>query len=146
MKKKSIIILFSLLFLLFLFLQKPTHYSDSIIEEAIPIREEENITGIEYHIQIGKKVKDASLDINTHILDSIYHYKDISLIDQFTVKIIMKNQSKYPYLLKKIELLSHERREDVSYQLQGNDIVLHLNHDFFMNYQKNDRIILSLVK
>lgn len=146
MKNYSIIIFFSLLLLLFVFLEKPSNINSSISEEAIPIREENIITGIEYHIQIGKRVRNTTLDINTHILDSIYHYKDISTIELFTVKIIMDNQSKYPYLLKKIELLSQGKKEDISYQLQGNDIVLHLNHSFFMNYHKNDMIILLLVK
>ena len=146
MKNYSIIIFFSLLLLLFLFLEKPTNRSDYISEEVIPIREEDIITGIEYHIQIGKRVKNATLDINTHILDSIYHYKDISTIERFTVKIIMDNQSKYTYLLKKIELLSQGKREDISYQLQGKDIILYLNQSYFKNYHKNDMIILLLVK
>lgn len=146
MKNYSIIIFFSLLLLLFLFLEKPTNRSDYISEEVIPIREEDIITGIEYHIQIGKRVRKASLDINTHILDSIYHYKDISTIEKFTVKIIMDNQSKYTYLLKKIELLSQGKREDISYQLQGKDIILYLNQSYFKNYHKNDMIILLLVK
>lgn len=146
MKNYSIIIFFSLLLLLFLFLEKPTNRSDYISEEVIPIREEDIITGIEYHIQIGKRVRNASLDINTHILDSIYHYKDISTIEKFTVKIIMDNQSKYTYLLKKIELLSQGKREDISYQLQGKDIILYLNQSYFKNYHKNDMIILLLVK
>ena len=146
MKNYSIIIFFPLLLLLFLFLEKPTNRSDYISEEVIPIREEDIITGIEYHIQIGKRVKNATLDINTHILDSIYHYKDISTIERFTVKIIMDNQSKYTYLLKKIELLSQGKREDISYQLQGKDIILYLNQSYFKNYHKNDMIILLLVK
>lgn len=146
MKNYSIIIFFSLLLLLFLFLEKPTNRNDYISEEVIPIREEDIITGIEYHIQIGKRVKNATLDINTHILDSIYHYKDISTIERFTVKIIMDNQSKYTYLLKKIELLSQGKREDISYQLQGKDIILYLNQSYFKNYHKNDMIILLLVK
>ena len=146
MKNYSIIIFFSLLLLLFLFLEKPTNRGDYISEEVIPIREEDIITGIEYHIQIGKRVKNATLDINTHILDSIYHYKDISTIERFTVKIIMDNQSKYTYLLKKIELLSQGKREDISYQLQGKDIILYLNQSYFKNYHKNDMIILLLVK
>lgn len=146
MKNYSIIIFFSLLLLLFLFLEKPTSRSDYISEEVVPIREEDIITGIEYHIQIGKRVKNASLDINTHILDSIYHYKDISTIEKFTVKIIMDNQSKYTYLLKKIELLCQGKREDISYQLQGKDIILYLNQSYFKNYHKDDMIILLLVK
>ena len=146
MKNYSIIIFFSLLLLLFIFLEKPTIRSNYISEEVIPIREEDIITGIEYHIQIGKRVRNATLDINTHILDSIYHYKDISTIEKFTVKIIMDNQSKYSYLLKKIELLSQGKREDISYQLQGKDIILYLNQSYFKNYHKDDMIILLLVK
>lgn len=146
MKNYSIIIFFSLLLLLFIFLEKPSNINSSISEEVIPIREEDIITGIEYHIQIGKRVRNATLDINTHILDSIYHYKDISTIEKFMVKIIMDNQSKYSYLLKKIELLSQGKREDISYQLQGKDIILYLNQSYFKNYHKDDMIILLLVK
>ena len=146
MKNYSTIIFFSLVLILFLFLEKPSNASDFISEEAIPIREEDIITGIEYHIQIGKRVKNATLDINTHILDSIFHYKDISTIEHFTVKIIMDNKSKHPYLLKRIELFSQGKKENISYQRKGNDIVLNLNQSFFMNYHKNDMIILLLVK
>ena len=99
------IFLFFFLFFLVVF-SKPLSL-EKIGEEAIPIREDGIIIGMDYYITINKYMKDNSITISSHVLDSILHYKDPSLIHNFFIRLSIDNKSKYDYLLKNICILDN---------------------------------------
>ena len=100
-------ILFVMIIFSFLFVVGFFHSSSlaEIEEEAFPIWEEDRIIGLNYKITIGKSIKDKRVTITTHVLDSIYHYKDVKTIDQFSVYFIIDNKAKYSYSLKDIYIV-----------------------------------------
>ena len=122
---------------------------DRITEEAIPIREEEIITGLNYHITIGKNVQDSSLVISSKILDSIVHYKDTHMIEDFTIHLIIHNQTENSYLLKKIYIIDSSTnivKKDISYVMKNNEFLFHLDSFYFKEYKKEDQVFIELEK
>ena len=154
MKKIHILILFIIIILFFfLFIMigfsKPLSL-EKIGEEAFPIRDLDTIMGMEYVLTIYPYVKDSSLTVSSHILESILHYKDPSLIHDFFIRISIHNQSKYDYLLKSIRIIDTHTNlliEEVSYEKENNNIFrFHLSEDFFHSYHSSYKIQIELEK
>ena len=89
------------LFILLCFISN-TCGKDSVVEEVDPVRNNDIIVGINYSVTLDKNFNNSRVD--THIIDSIYHYKDLDRIDNFIVNITIRNNSKYDYKLEKILL------------------------------------------
>lgn len=76
---------------------------NDIDEEVSPIRENERIIGFNYYIILPKNY-DCSKKLKTHIIDSISHYTDISLVQELYISVTINNQSKESYQLKDVYL------------------------------------------
>lgn len=153
MKKVSIsivtivVFLFSFLFYMIVF-SKPLSM-EKIEEEAIPIREDENMIGMDYYITINQYMKDNSIVISSHILDSIIHYKEPSLIHNFFVRLSINNQSKYDYLLKNIRVIDNSLNiliEDLSYQKENNTFLFYIPDNYFKKFQSRYNIQIEIEK
>ncbi len=88
--KKIFILLFSCFFLTGCF-SKTMAMPKDILEEAIPIRENDRIVGMNYMITIPKDYP-LKNRISTHIVDSIVHYKDLDNLESFPVSVLLKNE------------------------------------------------------
>ena len=83
--------------------------SNNYMEEASPIREEDKMVGMNYTITLDKYIKKNNLSIDTSIISSINHYKDINTIDNFYVDLKIDNKSKYDYVLKSIIIINKNK-------------------------------------
>ncbi len=124
---------------------------ERIEEEAIPIRENEIIIGMNYTITIGEFVRETSFTISTHILDSIVHYKDLDTIDDFFIQLVMDDQSSSHYKVKNIYVIDTSIQlfvEDISYSKGEKDdcFFLFFTKDFFEHYRSNYQIQIELEK
>ena len=133
----SIFIIISFLFFFLFFLvvfSKPLSL-EKIEEEAIPIREDGIIIGMDYYITINKYMKDDSITISSHVLDSILHYKEPSLIHNFFIRLSIDNKSKFDYLLKNIRIIDNYSNivlEELSYKKDGkNSFIVFLPDTIF---------------
>lgn len=70
-------------------------------EEVFPIRENSQIIGFNYFITLPENY-DYSKVIRTHIMESINHYKDISLVEKLYVTVTVKNQTNDVYKLREV--------------------------------------------
>jgi len=117
--------------------------SNSILpteEEAVPIREYDTITGLEYYVTIHSSQTNPSFTVTSHILESIFHYKSIDTIDDFEIHLIIDNKSLSNYLLEGIKIIdkrNHDVIEKVSYQKDSssNSFSFLLPKSFFEKYQ-----------
>jgi len=102
-------------------------------EESSPIREADKIVGMNYTITIDDSVKNKYLDIDTSIISSIKHYKDINFIDDFYVDLKIDNKSKYKYSIKDISLISNGdyNKYNIDYKNKNKYVVIKLNKDDF---------------
>ena len=106
--KRILYVSFVVLFIfLILFVIDSSRELYDIGEEASPIREGNNIVGMDYIITIGKDVKRHDVNISTSILSSILHYKDINNINSFYVDLKINNKTNNKYFLKNIILVSN---------------------------------------
>lgn len=141
MKKWIPVVVFLFCFLL-LFLSRKENIV--VLEEVVPIREEEKIVGLIYDVSISKS-RFSSLQISTSILQSIMHYKNIQEMDSFFVEMHLKYPSSYQ--IQEIRLKEDIRGiKSLSYTKDQNKILFHFSKKFFQNLKKeNDiEIILSL--
>ena len=132
-----IITIFLFFFLFFLVVFSKPLSLEKIGEEAIPIREDGIIIGMDYYITINKYMKDNSITISSHVLDSILHYKDPSLIHNFFIRLSVNNKSNYDYLLKNIRILDNTSNvvlEELSYKKkEDNSFIVFLPDNIFNN-------------
>ena len=70
-------------------------------EEVFPVRENSQIIGFNYFITLPENY-DYSKVIRTHIMESINHYKDISLVEELYVTVTVKNQTNDVYKLREV--------------------------------------------
>jgi len=122
-RKYLIIVMLSLL------LAGCNNTKEEINEEAFPIRKQDIIVGLNYKISINTK-KDK-LIINTKLIDSINHYKDFNSINNFFIKMIIDNNSKKKYYLKKIEINNNS------------NCIKKYNYNILLNKKKNVLFLLD---
>lgn len=102
MKHKIILLGVMIFFCLFLngwFSLKPNKSQSFFMEEAIPIREGDEIVGMDYYITLPSNYYSDGL-LQTRLLDSIYHYKDVQDVSHFLIRIHFKNLTSQDYILK----------------------------------------------
>ena len=122
-RKYLIIVMLSLL------LAGCNNTKEEINEEAFPVRKQDIIVGLNYKISINTK-KDK-LIINTKLIDSINHYKDFNSINNFFIKMIIDNNSKKKYYLKKIEINNNS------------NCIKKYNYNILLNKKKNVLFLLD---
>ena len=122
-RKYLIIVMLSLL------LAGCNNTKEEINEEAFPVRKQDIIVGLNYKISINTK-KDK-LIINTKLIDSINHYKDFNSINNFFIKMIIDNNSKKKYYLKKIEINNNS------------NCIKKYNYNILLNKRKNVLFLLD---
>ena len=113
-----------------------------ITEEASPIREEDKIVGFDYYINISDNTRN-NISINTSILSSINHYKDIKLIDDFLIDLrINKN-----YNLKRLDMICDNKViRKFKYKKKKRLITFNLKREDFKYYKDNCFIKIELEK
>lgn len=147
-----IFLIISSFFVLFLILggntfQQSFSSQEEVFEEAIPIRQETIMTGLRYIVKVDQKVRDSSLTISSHILDSILHYMEIEMIDQFMVQLEITASSYQLKNLSVVDTLTNVVVEDISYfEREKGVFVFELNSSFFKHYQKEYVIFINLEK
>ncbi len=147
--KRILYVSFVVLFIfLILFVIDSSRELYDIGEEASPIREGNNIVGMDYIITIGKDVKRHDVNISTSILSSILHYKDINNINSFYVDLKINNKTNNKYFLKNIILVSNGGliNKKVKYKKKNNYISIKLNREDFLNYNNGSFIKIELKK
>lgn len=135
-----------LIVLLLFFYSNNKNNRSFINEEALPIRDNEIIEGMNYIITIDN-MKDNNITILSEILSSIYHYKDINNISDFYIDLKIDNKTDYNYLLKDISIVDSVDNiiiKDIDYNYKDSDISFTLNKDDFTNYNLNKRIKIEL--
>ena len=116
---------------------------DDIQEEATPIRIEDTIQKMEYNIIIRDSNKDK-ISYNTKILDSIYHYTDISKFDEFLINLKLDNKTQDKYYLKKIIIYNKNKIiKTYNYQniIDNREVDLKLSKDILNKIYKNNKLI-----
>jgi len=149
MKKYIILVLLVLLILGVDFYQAKG--KEEVMEEAIPIRENEVITGLEYRITIEEQVKENSFTISTHILDSILHYKNLNTIQEFFICLKIDNQSKNQYFIKSIYVIDADSNvfiQNIDYEddTSFNQFSFLLDQEFFQTYESKYKIQIEFEK
>ncbi len=142
MKKYIIFYFIVFCILLFFFYSRKKDYTYLINEEATPIRDLDEIKGMLYRIDIDNSVKDKSINISSSIFSSIYHYKDISNIDDFFVNLEVDND----YIVDDISIVDDNDYiiRNILFDKNSKDIVLNLEKDDFDNYNSNYDIRIKL--
>lgn len=126
-----------------------TSANEVISEEAIPIRDGDIITGMEYNIKLNKGI-DKEILLDTKVIESIYHYKDISKLDRFSVLFNMTNNSNNKYVVKKILFYKEDNiLKTYNYNLELDtkvfiDLDSSLINKLFSNDLGNIKILLEL--
>ena len=116
---------------------------DDIKEEATPIRIGDTIQKMEYNIIIRDSNKDK-ISYNTKILDSIYHYTDISKFDEFLINLKLDNETQDKYYLKKIIIYNKNKIiKTYNYQniIDNREVDLKLSKDILNKIYKNNKLI-----
>jgi len=137
-----------LIVLLLFFYSNNKNNRSFINEEALPIRNNEIIEGMNYIVTIDN-TKDNNITILSEILSSIYHYKDINNINDFYIDLKIDNKTDYNYLLKDISIIDSIDNvviRNIDYNYKDSDISFTLNKDDFTNYNLNKRIKIELEK
>ena len=142
MKRYILFYLIIFCILLLFFLSNKKDYTYLIHEEATPIRDLDEIKGILYKIDIDNTVIDKDIDISSNILSSIYHYKDISSIDNFFVNLEVDDN----YKVDDISIVDKNNFiiRNINFDNNSKDIVLNLEKDDFTNYNNNYDIRIKL--
>ena len=142
MKKYILFYLIVLIILLLFFYSNKKDYTYLIHEEAIPIRDYNEIKGMKYTIDIDKSIKDKNLDILSSIFASINHYKDINSIDDFYVNLEVDKD----YKVDNIRIVDQNNFiiRDVLFDKDSKVIKLNLEKDDFNNYKNNYDIKIKL--
>ena len=140
--------LFILIFLLLFFysdnnINKSSDYTYLINEEAIPIRDYDEIKGMKYTIEIDDIVTDESIDISSSVLSSIYHYKDFNSIDSFFVNLeIDDNYDVYDISI--VDGSNNLVVSNLDYKKDNNYIVIYLDKEIFSNYKMDYYVRIKL--
>lgn len=116
--------------------------NDNILEEAIPIRENSSIKGINYHIDIKDSNKNKII-YSTKILDSIYHYTDISNLKNFIINLEINNSTKDKYYLKKIIIYNKDEIIKIyNYQsiINNSEVSFDLSNEILKKIYKDNKI------
>ena len=131
MKRKVLFICVFIIMIIVFFLSFKTSNAESIIdEEASPIREDNEIVGMDYSITIGEDTNKDNIIINTAIISSIIHYKDIKFISDFFIDLKIINKSNYEYSLKNISINNGESiKKKIDYKTNNSIISFYLNKD-----------------
>ena len=142
MKKYIIFYLFVLIGVLLFFYSNKKDYKYLIYEEATPIRDSNEIKGMKYTIDIDNSVNDNNIDIYSKIISSIYHYKDISNINNFFINLSVDEK----YKIDDINIVDDNNRiiRNISFDDNSNDIVLNLERKDFIDYRSNYDIRIKL--
>ena len=142
MKKYILFYLFILICLLLFFYSNKKDYKYLIYEEAIPIRDYDEIKGMKYTINVDNSVIDNSIDVYSKILSSIYHYKDISNINSFFINLSVDED----YKIDTIDIVDNKNKiiRNINFSNDSNDIVLNLEREDFINYNSNYDIKIRL--
>ena len=126
---------------------KTTKEELPIIEEAIPIRNNEEIIGLNYSITIPNNLKDNKVLINTKIIDSINHYKDINNIKKFKIIININNNSNYPYKVTDIYIsINNKNKQKIKYHNYNNKISFKLTKNDIINHHEKYHVNIELKK
>ena len=140
---KRLFILYCILIIIFILLFTIDSKAVAIItEEASPIREEAKIIGFDYYINISDDTNNT-INVNTSILSSINHYKDIKLIDDFLIDLrINKN-----YNLKRLYMIcDNSIIKKIKYKKKNRIFTFNLKREDFKYYKDNCFIKLELKK
>ncbi|MBR3145795.1 MAG: hypothetical protein IKF47_00885 [Bacilli bacterium] len=142
MKKYILFYFFILICLLLFFYSNKKDYKYLIYEEAIPIRDYDEIKGMKYTINVDNSVIDNSIDVYSKILSSIYHYKDISNINSFFINLSVDED----YKIDTIDIVDNKNKviRNINFSNDSNDIVLNLEREDFINYNSNYDIKIRL--
>lgn len=142
MKKYILFYLFILICLLLFFYSNKKDYKYLIYEEAIPIRDYDEIKGMKYTINVDNSIIDNSIDVYSKILSSIYHYKDISNINSFFINLSVDED----YKIDTIDIVDNKNKiiRNINFSNDSNDIVLNLEREDFVNYKSNYDIKIRL--
>lgn len=118
---------------------------EEIIEEAVPIRDKNEIVGMNYYITINSRKE--YLGINTKLIESIIHYKDVSGINKFYVNFIIINNSGHNYYLKKIDVINNNislRKYNYNYLISNKKKVFILFEKSVLNRINKDNLTTSI--
>ncbi|MBQ9019044.1 MAG: hypothetical protein IJ097_01865 [Bacilli bacterium] len=121
---------------------------NTINEEAIPIREYDEITAMNYNITLND-IRTNNIKISSSILSSIYHYKDISNINDFLVYLNIDNNTSFNYLINNISIVDKRNKKiikKIKYNNNENNIYFNLNKTDFNKYDNNCDIVITLRK
>lgn len=134
--------LFILIILLLFFYSNKKDYTYLINEEATPIRELNEITGMNYKVDIDKSIKDKNIDIYSKIISSIYHYKDVNNIKDFLINLEIDND----YIIDDINIVDDNNYiiRNINYKKNGEEIFFNLDECDFTNYNSNYDIKIKL--
>lgn len=118
------------------------NYNYLINEEAIPIRDNEEIKGMNYTIDIDDSINDKNIDVYSKIISSIYHYKDVSTIDNFFVNLNVDDD----YKIEGINIVDNNNYiiRYVEFDKKSKDIIINLDREDFVNYNSNYDIKIKL--
>lgn len=106
-----------------------------IMEEVVPIRNNDVIIGMNYYITLPVDFN-INNNLKTHIIDSISHYKDIHNVDTFYVSIIIKNQTKKDYYLNHVYI----RKNGVIVNQYSYDLKIYHNQTNSFSLTLNDEL------
>lgn len=142
MKRYILFYLFILICLLLFFSSNKKNYKYLIYEEATPIRDYDEIKGMKYTIDVDDSIRDSNLDVYSKIMQSIYHYKDISNINSFFVNLEIDSN----YKVDTINIVDSKNNiiRNVDFNFDNNNIVLNLKRDDFVNYKSDYDIKIKL--
>lgn len=131
-----------LISLLLFFYSDKKNYDYLINEEAIPIRDYDVITGMDYSVDIDDSIKDNNIDIYSKIISSIYHYKDINSINNFLVNLKIDKD----YKITDISIVDKNNFiiRNIDYDKDNNKIIINLDREDFVNYNLNYDIRIKL--
>ena len=147
MIKKSIYILITVAIVLSILFRFSNSKASSIIEEeASPIREDEKIVGLDYSIKLRDRENNKSLIVDTAIISSISHYKDLKSIDKFFIDLKLIDKTKI-YNISKIVLTSKDNKiyKKINYKINKKGIAtFYLKRKDLENYNDNYYIEVKL--
>lgn len=134
---KKIIIL---IILLSLFNSK-TSAKSTITEEAIPVRNDEQIEAMNYNIVINSN-KDRIM-YKTKLLDSINHYLDVSDKEQIYIRFKFNNTTNNNYYLKKIVIYDNQsiiKTYNYYKKIDDSEVDIILDKNILSNTINNNKI------
>lgn len=134
---KKIVIL---IILLSLFNSK-TSAKSTITEEAIPVRNDEQIEAMNYNIVINSN-KDRIV-YKTKLLDSINHYLDVTDKEQIYIKFKFTNNTTNNYYLKKIVIYDNQsiiKTYNYYKKIDDSEVDIILDKNILSNTINNNKI------